>query len=132
MDDGLLVNFEASDTAVQVSSSQYKGRWKERALSKKWDRIKAKRQLSGRTQEPHRVEHDERQASPVQNDLRPLKRRRTATSANATPVISRDSTSSSLFTSNPDIPISKPREAKFTIQPAPISSTGDFTSLGIS
>ena len=126
------MNFEASDTAVQVSSSQYKGRWKERALSKKWDRIKAKRQLSGRTQEPHRVEHDERQASPVQNDLRPLKRRRTATSANATPVISRNSTSSSLFTSNPDIPISKPREAKFTIQPAPISSTGDFTSLGIS
>ena len=47
-DDDLLLNFEVGDTpGTNLVSTQYKGRWKERALSKKWDKIKARRVLNG-------------------------------------------------------------------------------------
>src|SRR5271170_2607599 len=47
-DDDLLLNFEVGDTAgTNLVSKQYKGRWKEKALSKKWDKIKARRVLNG-------------------------------------------------------------------------------------
>src|SRR5438552_3046072 len=50
-DDGLLLNFSVEDTSAisTPSAGQYKGRWKERALSKKWDKIKATRALKGTT-----------------------------------------------------------------------------------
>src|SRR5436305_13762163 len=50
MDDGLYLNFELGEsttTGKNVSlSTKYKGRWKESALSKKWDRIKAQKQFN--------------------------------------------------------------------------------------
>ena len=141
MDDGLLLNFEVGDAAVPLSSAQYKGRWKERALSKKWDRIKANRAISkgaanwqpSESRPP--VTHSEEtprkeQPTSVEWTERPLKRRRTvASSSNATPVVPRNFTSSSLFTSNPEIPASKPNPP--TITPASVPLTGDFVSLGI-
>ena len=47
-DDDMLLNFEVGDgPAANLVASQYKGRWKERALSKKWDRIQARRAFKG-------------------------------------------------------------------------------------
>ena len=141
MDDGLLLNFEVGDAAVRPSSTQYKGRWKERALSKKWDRIKAKKAISkgsanwqpSESRPPaSQSEKTPRKEQPIsaENAERPLKRKRTvASSSNATPVIPRNFTSSSLFTSNPEIPISKPNPP--TIAPASVPLTGDFVSLGV-
>ena len=48
-DDDLLLNFSVNDTpSISSVGGQYKGRWKERALSKKWDKIKARKALSGK------------------------------------------------------------------------------------
>ena len=141
MDDGLLLNFEVGDAAVRLSTAQYKGRWKERALSKKWDRIKAKRAISKGASNwqpseshPPASQSEETpwkpQPTSVESTKRPLKRKRTAaSSSNATPVMPRNFTSSSLFTSNPEIPISKPNPPIITPVSAPL--TGDFVSLGI-
>ena len=155
-DDGLLVNFDAGDTAtVRVSSAQYKGKWKERALSKKWDSIKLRRALGQGPQRPGATGQSlvNKPVQPVQGEVRnkpehnsvqesisrPLKRKRTvASSANATPLMPRSFTSSSLFTSNPEIPDSKPKEpeskpkeVKPTPTPATTGTPGDFVSLGI-
>ena len=135
-DDGLLLNFEAGDTpGTNLVSAQYKGRWKERALSKKWDRIKARRALNGfvrpATQPPTssstQVSEEKTTSSPTVHgskanesieraEERPLKRKRkhiVASSSNATPVGTRNFGSSSLFTSNPEITLSSvPKESR--------------------
>src|SRR5277367_3803805 len=134
-DDGLLLNFEVGDTpGANFVSSQYKGRWKERALSKKWDKIKATRVLNGpvKSRMPTMIATTEGLAvkatngvnggpekeSIVKDGERSLKRKRkhaVASSSNATPVGSRNFSSSSLFTSNPEITsILEPKDQKVT------------------
>jgi ATP-dependent RNA helicase DDX31/DBP7 len=143
-DDGLLLNFEVGKVAaVGLSSNQYKGRWKEKAKAKKWDRIKARRVLNGqpvsipapREERPKQnTNGDEGKQTNTTDSSHPLKRKRNhpASSANATPVIPRKSTSS-LFTGNPDIaPI--PKEVTVTSTTAtnaPLLDSSEFTSLGI-
>src|SRR5271156_2874267 len=162
-DDGLLFNFEAGNVPiVKASSGQYKGRWKARALNKKWDRFKAQKVVNGdisnistpalpppsQPTPPPRPTIDQGYTSKVQTEStenidtvpsRPLKRKRkstSTTSANATPVAPRTFPSSSLFTSNPEI-ISPPTLNQPTTAPsqptnAPSETATTFTSLGIS
>src|SRR5271170_370638 len=119
-DDDLLLNFEVGDTpGTNLVSTQYKGRWKERALSKKWDKIKARRVFNGpvksttpTTIPPTAVKTTngvngglEKESTGTEGK-RSLKRKRkqaVASSSNATPMGTRNFGSSSLFTSNPEI-----------------------------
>src|SRR5579862_2922285 len=134
-DDGLLLNFSVEDTSAisTPSAGHYKGRWKERALSKKWDKIKAARALKGTTvtvaaksqtagpaisaSKPNASnttngtngtagnEEVQRTESKDGGYSRGVKRKMGhASAANATPVIPRIYNSSSLFTGNPEIP----------------------------
>jgi len=131
-DDGLLLNFSVSDTpSVPVSAGQYKGRWKERALSKKWDKIKARRAFNGKpvaapvSVRPSNAAPKETTTAELNTTketrehrmddgagyTRGVKRKRGhASSANALPVIPRMKNSSSLFTGNPEIPQSVSKE----------------------
>src|ERR1700736_581244 len=147
-DDGLLLNFEVGGTpVVSVSAGEYKGRWKEKAKAKKWDRIKARKAQNGRSvslpvphEEPKEagtngvvVNGSRMNGSEATNSVRPLKRKRShASSANATPVIPRIGTSS-LFTGNPEI---APTTKEVTVMDmaatnAPLSDFSAFTSLGL-
>src|SRR5271170_2678708 len=128
-DDDLLLNFEVGDTpGTNLVSTQYKGRWKERALSKKWDKIKARRVFNGpvksttpTTIPPTAVKTTngvngglEKESTGTEGK-RSLKRKRkqaVASSSNATPVGSRNFGSSSLFTSNPEITSTSHKEPK--------------------
>jgi len=125
MDDGLLLNIDAgaATSAAPSSARQYKGKWKERAMSRKWDRIKAKRVLNGlppqgklftssteeqnnrRTGDPNPTE--KRNATGYfegfSSPSRPLKRKRAASASNTASLGPRHFGSSSLFTGNPEI-----------------------------
>lgn len=143
-DDGLLLNFSLGDApGISVSSGQYKGRWKEKAKAKKWDRIKARRALNGQAatvpgpqEEPRRPQTNGVQSSNGQtvDSSRPLKRKRNhASAANAMPVVPRKGTSS-LFTSNPDIAPAKEVETTIVSTPAtnlPLADSSGFTALGV-
>lgn len=150
-DDGLLLNFSVEDTSAITTSSagQYKGRWKERALSKKWDKIKATRALKGSSvfvsaksqsagaaissaSEPNGINGANETNGTVGNKdvqrtegkdevhSRGMKRKRgQASAANATPVIPRIYNSSSLFTGNPEIS----QQAVSKDPPAKVQST---------
>jgi ATP-dependent RNA helicase DDX31/DBP7 len=156
-DDGLLLNFSVGDGPAIVTKGQYKGKWKERALSKKWDKFKAQRALSGRPVPPIRRPEEPSQHQPQPHgaqhtsaaqtngntntsnpDSRPLKRKRNhtvASSSNATPVAPRKVASSSLFTSNPEIQsLPQPIERPSSPAPAtnlPLDISNEFTALGI-
>jgi ATP-dependent RNA helicase DDX31/DBP7 len=155
-DDGLLLNFSVNDaTAVHVSSVQYKGKWKERALSKKWDRIKAQRALKGPPSRPSVLLRSEpamiqTPSSQVETgnvptslsaESHPLKRKRKHTVAvsSSTSVAPHNHPSSSLFTSNaeiksPDEPPNEDKPNDVSIAPtnAPLLNSNRFTELGIS
>jgi ATP-dependent RNA helicase DDX31/DBP7 len=123
-------------------------------LSKKWDRFKTQRALSGRPVPPVRRPEETRQqtngtqtngiptngqANPSTGpDSRPLKRKRNhtvASSSNAVPVAPRKIASSSLFTSNPEIQsLPPPTERPASPAPAtnlPLDISNEFTALGI-
>jgi ATP-dependent RNA helicase DDX31/DBP7 len=159
-DDDLVLNFEVGDTpGANLVSTQYKGRWKERALSKKWDKIKARRVLAKSTIpttiptiQVSVVKTTNGVTGGVEKD-KTLKRKRkqaVASSSNAMPVASRNFGSSSLFTSNPEITSTSHKEPKAAKAPreSPIpaessasppattlisapSQVTEFTSLGI-
>jgi len=157
-DDGLLVNFEAGNLQIiSPSWGQYKGRWKARALNKKWDRFRAQKAVNGvsfvpatagasQPARPASTTIDEGRTGQVQPETtenienvssRPLKRKRkstSTTSANATPVAARTFPSSSLFTSNPEITSTQNQPTTAPSQPtnAPSQTATTFTSLGIS
>lgn len=148
-DDDLLLNLSVGEAAaVNVSSTRYKGRWKERALSKKWDRFKARKAMNG--ENFARKANEEvpsslnsalqivRESNIAPSESRPLKRKRqgnVASSANAVPLVARNFASSSLFTSNPEITseptIPKPKDTPSIPTNAPLSTSSEFTSLGI-
>src|SRR5271154_4998338 len=147
MDDGLLLNFEVgeSTTGNVISSTKYKGRWKERALSKKWDRIKARRPFNETTtwkrpenpvQQTSNGDSANKESKVIETNTvlpsRPLKRKRKdtlASSSNATPVIPRNFTSSSLFTGNPEITEPQPKQPvdKEPIEPKEIPTPPSST-----
>jgi ATP-dependent RNA helicase DDX31/DBP7 len=123
-EDGLVLNIDTAGSApvAPPSAGQYKGKWKERALNRKWDRIKAKRALNNRLPAQGKLfsPSTERmqEMAPQQQDKttkttedterssgpsRPLKRKRVASSSNTAPLGNRTFGSSSLFTGNPEI-----------------------------
>jgi ATP-dependent RNA helicase DDX31/DBP7 len=148
-DDDLLLNLSVDETAaIGAPSVRYKGRWKERALSKKWNRFKASKAMNGGNflRETHEeVPPPSNNASQIArenitspSESRPLKRKRQATvasSSNAVPLVARNFASSSLFTSNPEISsepsIPKPKDTASLPTNAPLSTSSEFTSLGI-
>jgi len=119
MDDGLLLNIDtgARTPAAPSSARQYKGKWKERALNRKWDRIKATRAVNGhppqgklftpstegqnnrRTGDPKPTENRNATGNfeGFSSPSRPLKRKWAASLG------PRNFHSSSLFTGNPEI-----------------------------
>lgn len=131
-DDGMLLNFEVGDVpAANLVASQYKGRWKERALSKKWDRIQARRVFKGPAKTSISSKTSTSADAPAKSTVTPtvngrketettendggrsLKRKRkqgVASSSNATPMGTRNFGSSSLFTSNPQIASTSPQK----------------------
>ena len=132
MDDGLLLNFEVSNTpGIAIPKKEYKGRWRERAASRKWDRIQASRALQNDTSvEPASSVSALTQAPPAPAPSeRPLKRKRSqASSANATPVGPKKT--SNLFTGLEHEEVTEEIPSAPTVATnAP--SSGEFDSLGI-
>lgn len=147
--DDLLLNFTVDDgRTIGPVTKMYKGRWKEKALSKKWDKIKAYRTLNAKASST--ASHEIPPQKPPHNDKvrvatngppterRHLKRKRAtvvAFSSNAMPVMSRNSQSSSLFTNNPEITMTSPKREHVNPAPptnAPLLTSSGFSALGIS